>query len=207
MKRIGKFIGGGAIASAIGASLCCSLPLVATLLGLGLFSGASAFFESVRPYFLGAAGLLLSGAWLLAFKQSKQAVACACDAGEERAARANRRRLVVSLSIATLFAGGFALLPNVLSALEGNHAEVRAENPRATVVLAVEGMTCGGCVSAVQSALEAVPGVARAHVSLADKRARVELSDANVSAAALFTAIENAGYAATVLTSAGSEAR
>jgi len=40
-------------------------------------------------------------------------------------------------------------------------------------VLKIEGMTCGHCVAAVKKALEAVPGVENAEVSLSEGRAAV----------------------------------
>ncbi|MGC8529516.1 MAG: CopZ family metallochaperone [Leptospirillia bacterium] len=44
----------------------------------------------------------------------------------------------------------------------------------ATTVLKVGGMTCNHCVMAVTKALEAVPGVTKAHVSLEKGQAVVE---------------------------------
>ena len=41
------------------------------------------------------------------------------------------------------------------------------------MVLAIAGMTCGGCAGAVTRALSAVPGVADARVDLAGGRATV----------------------------------
>ncbi len=60
------------------------------------------------------------------------------------------------------------------------------------VTLAIEGMSCGGCVLSVEKALAGVPGVARATVSLADKRAEVE--GEGLDASALKDAVESAGF-------------
>lgn len=65
----------------------------------------------------------------------------------------------------------------------------------ADAVLAIGGMTCGHCERRVREALEAVPGVAAARVSLADGSAVVRLA-APVAAATLVAAVEAAGYAA-----------
>jgi P-type Cu+ transporter len=62
------------------------------------------------------------------------------------------------------------------------------------VVLAVEGMTCGGCARAVESAIGQVPGVLSARVDLAAKRARVE--GVNLDPAKLAEAVEDAGFSA-----------
>ena len=60
------------------------------------------------------------------------------------------------------------------------------------VTLAIEGMSCGGCVLSVEKALVGVRGVARATVSLADKRAEVE--GEGLDASALKDAVESAGF-------------
>ncbi|OXH86984.1 heavy metal translocating P-type ATPase, partial [Burkholderia multivorans] len=71
----------------------------------------------------------------------------------------------------------------------------------ATVLLDIDGMTCASCVSRVEKALAKVPGVTHASVNLATERATVEAS-ADVSAAQLVEAVEQAGYGATPIESA-----
>ncbi|MCA8175800.1 heavy metal translocating P-type ATPase [Burkholderia multivorans] len=70
-----------------------------------------------------------------------------------------------------------------------------------TVLIDIDGMTCASCVSRVEKALAKVPGVTRASVNLATERATVEAS-ADVSAARLVEAVEQAGYQATPIESA-----
>jgi Cu+-exporting ATPase len=67
------------------------------------------------------------------------------------------------------------------------------------VTLPIEGMTCGRCVAHVREALERVPGVVSADVSLADRRAVVELANGEVAAqdyGPLAAAVVAAGYRA-----------
>ena len=61
-----------------------------------------------------------------------------------------------------------------------------------TIVLEVEGMTCASCVSHVERALKAIPGVSTAAVNLATERA--EISGAGLNRTALIKAIKGAGY-------------
>jgi mercuric ion binding protein len=63
-----------------------------------------------------------------------------------------------------------------------------------TVTLSVENMYCSACPIAVKSSLEAVPGVAKAVVSYADKTAVVTFDDAKTAVPALISATTNAGY-------------
>jgi len=63
-------------------------------------------------------------------------------------------------------------------------------------ILTLAGMTCDACAATVKSALEAVPGVIAANVSLADQRATIVMQ-AQVSRRQLVEAIEQAGYQVT----------
>ena len=59
-------------------------------------------------------------------------------------------------------------------------------------VLKIEGMTCGGCVRAVENALGRVPGVSAVQVDLATGSARVEAPGDD--GPTLVEAVEAAGY-------------
>ena len=67
------------------------------------------------------------------------------------------------------------------------------------VTLAISGMSCGHCVAAVKSALDAVPGVAVQNVTIGS--ATVALDPATSPNTAL-TAVREAGYEAQVATTA-----
>lgn len=69
----------------------------------------------------------------------------------------------------------------------------------AATELSIDGMTCASCVSRVEKALKAVPGVKEANVNLATERATIT-GTANV--AALIAAIDKAGYDAKQIQSA-----
>ncbi|MBU9123684.1 heavy metal translocating P-type ATPase [Burkholderia multivorans] len=84
-------------------------------------------------------------------------------------------------------------------AAQGKHEA--SPGAAATVLLDIDGMTCASCVSRVEEALAKVPGVTHASVNLATERATVEAS-ADVSAARLVEAVEQAGYQATPIESA-----
>lgn len=64
-----------------------------------------------------------------------------------------------------------------------------------TASIPVEGMTCASCVSRVEKAIRAVPGVTSASVNLATERADVRF-DGTTKTADIVKAIENSGYGA-----------
>ena len=68
-----------------------------------------------------------------------------------------------------------------------------------TTTLAVEGMTCGACTSAVESGFKDVPGVKTVSISLLSERAVVEHDTSILSPEAIVGIIEDRGFGATVL--------
>ncbi len=63
-----------------------------------------------------------------------------------------------------------------------------------TYAFDVSGMSCGGCTSSVQRALEQLPGVTQASVTLRPGIATVTVDPARVSAAEIEAEISARGY-------------
>ncbi len=63
-----------------------------------------------------------------------------------------------------------------------------------TITMNVQGMTCGGCVASVTRVLKAVPGVSDVAVTLQPGSATVTFDPARAGAAALRSAVEEAGF-------------
>ncbi len=66
----------------------------------------------------------------------------------------------------------------------------------ANITLTVKGMSCGGCVRHVETALKKVPGVGTVAVDLAAGKATVEFDGAKTTPEALAKAVTAAGYPA-----------
>ena len=82
-------------------------------------------------------------------------------------------------------------------ALTAAHPELpAADDLQDSQQLLLSGMSCASCVSRVQKALQAVPGVTQARVNLAERSALVMGS---ASAAELVSAVQNAGYGAEII--------
>ncbi|HEX8961839.1 MAG TPA: cation transporter [Rhodocyclaceae bacterium] len=65
-----------------------------------------------------------------------------------------------------------------------------------SIVLKVTGMSCGGCVKSVTNVLQALPGVAKAEVSLEKGEAAVEFEPGQVTREAMAQAVADAGFEA-----------
>ena len=73
------------------------------------------------------------------------------------------------------------------------------------VELDLEGMTCASCAARIEKVLSRQPGVLEANVNFATERARVVVDGAEPGA--LITAVERAGYGASVRGAEGTDAR
>ncbi|TWG88099.1 Cu+-exporting ATPase [Cupriavidus gilardii J11] len=98
---------------------------------------------------------------------------------------------------ATVQADSAAVLPAAAEAVTAAGYAV----PRQEIELSVHDMTCASCVTRVEKALRAVPGVVDAQVNLATERAHVATLGAP-DADALIAAVSRAGYAAQPVTEA-----
>ena len=67
-----------------------------------------------------------------------------------------------------------------------------------TRVINVEGMTCGGCVKSVDSAVSQLQGVQSVDVDLEGNKASVTYDASTVTVEAIVEAIEDAGFDASV---------
>ncbi len=88
------------------------------------------------------------------------------------------------------------------TSLHRGHAEGEEQHSESSAVteLAVEGMTCGNCARHVAEAIQAVPGVQLANVSLDAHQATVRWEpSAGADVSAVVHAVKDAGYSARVL--------
>ncbi|MGE6441749.1 heavy-metal-associated domain-containing protein [Psychrobacter sp. NPDC078409] len=70
-----------------------------------------------------------------------------------------------------------------------------------TRIIKIDGMTCGGCVTSIHTATADIDGLETITVDLADNLATVTFDDSKTSAEAIASAIDDAGFEATVANS------
>jgi len=107
-----------------------------------------------------------------------------------------RMLLVVAGAFALTVIGGFGLIAR--AQLTSGSNTIIATPTRERVVIAIEGMHCGGCASGVKAMLKRTPGVVSADVSFEQKEAKVEFDSSATSRGKIVEAINNMGYKASV---------
>lgn len=207
-----RFAIGGAVVTAIVASLCCIGPVLFAVLGFSAF-GAASVFVAARRYLLAVAVLLLAvGFYWAYFRKPKGA----CAPGEACATQTVSRAGRVGLWFASFAVLAFALAPyyigHLASALTQRQppttttpATVPGAQPNAdsqvqsnveTITVKVEGMSCSACEIPVRDALANVAGVHKVEVSYERGAARVEFDPQRTNVEQIKRAINSTGYEA-----------
>jgi len=97
-------LGGGALLAAIGASLCCILPIAVALMGVGS-AALGARLEPYRPWFAGLTIAFLGFAFYRAYRPER------CGPGESCAPPSRRRRQRVLLWVVAVIALALIAFP------------------------------------------------------------------------------------------------
>ncbi len=110
----------------------------------------------------------------------------------------NIRRLVLAVVgvFAIAVAGAFGLVVRAQLPTASNTIIATPKTER--VVIAIEGMHCGGCASGVKAMLKRTPGVVSADVSFEQKEAKVDFDSSATSREKIVEAINNMGYKASL---------
>ncbi len=192
-----KWVGAGLLA-AITASLCCIIPVLAVLGGLGGIASTFGFLDPLRPYLIGFTAIILGYAFYDAYKPKKEDnVECACEDEESLAKKnfLNSKAFLwivtgVSILMFTFPSYSYIFFPdtnnNIVLVNESNVTEAK---------LYIEGMTCTGCEESVNYTLRNQDGVLRAVSSYETGIADVKYDKSKVQPEQLAQAIEEeVGY-------------
>ncbi len=108
METTGKsvWLNIGTVLAALGASLCCIVPVAVALLGVGS-AALGAKLEPLRPYFVGLTVLLLAVAFYQAYKPKQ----VECAPGESCAVPASQKRHRIALWIIAVAALALVTFP------------------------------------------------------------------------------------------------
>ena len=190
-----SFIFGGSLIAAVAASLCCILPVLATVAGVGAIA-AGAVFDRWRPYLLALTGLLLAGGFFLTWRDRRTA----CAPGSLCATKPMSRWNSIALGILATSVVALAAFPYYSGAVA--RLVVRQPGPAlgvasanlSTVAFQVPDMDCPACAVALSAAFRKRPGVVDAKLDVDSRKAEVTFDRRAENVAALKKVITDAGF-------------
>jgi copper chaperone CopZ len=190
-----RLLVGASVATAIGSSLCCIIPIVATVTGIGTIA-AGGVFEAWRPYLLGITGLLLGAGFLLAYRDYQRA----CIPGSLCATRPMSRwsfsalggaaTAIVALAAFPYYSGDVAR--HVLGQPSPSYSVGSATLSTAT--FQIPDMDCPACAVSLSATLHKLPGVVDAKLDVDSGKAVVSYDPGAQNIAVLEKAILDAGF-------------
>jgi mercuric ion transport protein len=196
MKKENVFIG-GAVFAAFASSLCCILPLIAVLFGIGAFGAASAF-DTLRPYLIALAVVALAFSFYRVYFSREQ-----CAEGESCSTKP-----ISKINQLFLWLGLFAIVTFALAPYYTGYLVSAVSNPQQSLsaatmpaetestVIEVEGMTCAGCEPHINETLKNLNGVVSAEANYQNKNVKVVYNARQITLDQIKKAIDEIGYKA-----------
>jgi copper chaperone CopZ len=181
------------VLSAIAASLCCVVPVVAVLAGTSSMASNFSWLEPARPYLISLSVAFLALAWYQKLTPNKTNDMDCCEPK-----KASFFQSKTFLTIVTLFAAlmmTFPLYAKIFYPKTKTFVStiISVDNKR-QVNFTIQGMTCTGCETEVNAELAKVIGVIDYKTSYASKSSIVSFDNSKVDVKAIVAAISNTGY-------------
>lgn len=184
---------GTSILLAITSSLCCIMPILAIVGGIGGFASSLSWLEPLRPYLIIATVLILGFAFYQAYKP-KKADDCGC-AVEEKMSFLSSKKFLWIITIVSALLMSFPYYSHVFFSKPVKENVVVDKKNIEKATLHIEGMNCKACEDHVVSALLKQNGVFEATSNYEEGTAQVEFDKTKTSTEQLATAIEKeTGY-------------
>ncbi len=148
---------GLSLLGAFASSICCIVPLVAFIAGLGGFASTFSQLDTYRPFFMVFTIFVLSFAWFNKLKPQKK-IECKCNESNKSAFMQSKK----FLGIVTVFAFLMMAFPYYSTKLfpQRNIANNRmGKNNLQNLKLEIVGMTCDGCETFIEQTVYSIRGV------------------------------------------------
>ncbi len=190
----GKLMSAG-VFTAIAASLCCIVPVLALLAGSGSIASSFAWIAPARPYMIGLTAALLGFAWYQKLKP-QATDDCGCATAEKPRFFQSK---IFLLSV-SLFAGLMIAFPFYSKAFfpkkERTSVTVEKSNIR-KVELTIQGMSCEACEGEIDHEVNKLPGIIQSSVSYKNGNAVIQFDISKTTMKDITDAINATGYKVT----------
>lgn len=155
-----KTLIGSSILLAFTSSLCCIMPILTIVGGIGGIASSLSWVEPLRPYLIGATAIILGFSFYQAYKP-KPADDCGCVTVEKKSFMSSKKFLWIITIVSALLISFPYYGKAFLSSPETKNVAVDKSNLM-MATLYIEGMNCEACENHVNTALMKQDGVIEA---------------------------------------------
>lgn len=191
MKTTG-FIG---VFTAFVSSLCCTVPLLAVLVGTSGSAGGLVWLESFRPYSVALTLGALGWAWYEQLK-TKKMIDCGCDTKKPSFWQTKG-----FLGMVTAVALLLLTFPSYSNLLYGERkqevVQSSQQDSQKVAYVTIKGMSCESCEHHIKKEVNKLKGVSAIDVSYQKGAATVKFDSTKTSIADIKKAVDATGYKVT----------
>jgi mercuric ion transport protein len=186
-----RLMGTGVI-SALAASLCCIMPVLALIAGSSSIAANFSWIEPARPYLIGVTIAVLGFAWYQKLKP-QPVDECGCAVDEKPRFFQSKTFLL----IVTVFAVLMMSFPYYAKAFfpKNDKSSVVTTNSKVEAIeFGIKGMTCEACEEHVKMEVNKLSGIVSVDVSYPKRNAIVQFNPDKTDAKQITEAINSTGY-------------
>ena len=192
IKSNNTFIGGG-VFSAIAASLCCIMPVIALLAGTSSIAASFSWIEPARPFLICISILVLLLAWYQKLKPSKT-IDIDCNCETSKTSFMQSKTFLAIITVFAILMMSFPLYAKMFSKPKFQAIITATADNIQEVKFNMQGMSCEGCELEVNNELSKVPGVLAYKTSYPAKSSMVTFDKSKVDIPTITNAITRTGY-------------
>jgi len=186
---------GAGILSALLASSCCIIPVLALIAGSTGMASSFSWVEPARPYLIILSITVLAFAWYQKLKAKIETTDC-CVVTEKPKFIQTKSFLAI-ITVFALAMMTFPLYSNMLFIGDTKEKTNIDHSKLATVEFTISGMTCTGCEGHIESAVSKLPGIALVTASYEKANTIVKYDSLQTSLQQIRDAIGTTGYTIT----------
>lgn len=185
-----KFINNAGIFTALASSVCCIMPLIATIGGMSSLATNFVWIQPARPYLIVATLLVLGFAWYQALKPVSNS-SCNCEPKNIPFMQTKK-----FLSIVTIGSILLTAFPSYSKLFYQEKQTLQQPTPKSTqtAVVKITGMTCESCEHHVKQEVGKLNGIQQIQVSYKNGNATIKYDSNKTSIAEIKKAVAATGY-------------
>jgi mercuric ion transport protein len=186
-----RLMGTGVI-SAVAASLCCIMPVLALVAGSSSIASNFTWIEPARPYLIGVTIAVLGFAWYQKLKP-QPVDECGC-APDEKPKFFHSKTFLLIVTVFAVLMMAFPYYAKAFFPKNDKLSVVTVNSKTETAEFGIKGMTCEACEEHVKMEVNKLPGIVSVSVSYAKHNATVRFNPEKTNAKEITKAINSTGY-------------